>query len=97
MNNRQKALCLKIRKHRERPEKAAMYFAALIGSGARPEDLPEELLRVWKRWGLRFHNGKVWYGNRAFSATTYWRESVATFPELNLPTEMRFHQTFVGG
>jgi hypothetical protein len=97
LTNRQKACCLKIRKHRDLPHKAIRYFAALIGSGAKPEDTPLQVKHIWKQIKASTVGDDLitFEGcTRTYLCPDYWDRVCKTFPALNLATEIRFTQTF---
>ena len=98
MNSLQKKLCLKIRKH-QGSNKAALYFAALIGTGLRPSEAPAELKRIFAAAGfrkegdfLRRCDGRGYVISEAFAAA---REKLGD--RVNIKTEIMFQRHFEGG
>lgn len=96
LSSRQKACCLKVVKHKSNPAKAAKYAAALIGSGAAPEEVPELIRKIWVECGMQYNKITkiVSCRDRYYLCSDYWEQVQEVFPSVNLATEMLFNRAF---
>ena len=96
LNNQQQYCCLKIEKHRENPKACAKYFAGLIGSGASPEDVPDEVKKIWGANRLTTEKGEVCYGGHTpYNCKKIWGLCQEAFPEDDPLVEIRFKASFI--
>lgn len=94
-----KAACVKIIKHEGNPRKAQVYFAALIGLGVKPEQLPKRVLVQYKKHKLVFNREKMLLVSMdrpddGYCPADAARKLKSICPEVNVMIPMLFRMYF---